>query len=350
MDSIETRVKNAAFRQKELLDVLKETDYIPPALKQQKRYVADLEREIAQMSIRIKTLESNRLKELKDHERYQKSVMKRFAYKITGKGEKFDAKAEKEEKEYFEAIQEEHIAKQIRESTLQSLEAAKVQQAEFEGGAARHARAQQDLDELYDSIFHGPSPGFPEEDEMESRRNEALGAYNDLRNREETEEQVVKILGAAQQKMRNASEQLASARSSSQMDMFSSGVMFDMMERHALGRAVTELSECNILIMQAQRFSPEVSPLPPVQIASGHLMSDVLFDNPFTDMMFHERIKQSQVEQGRAAWALDQQVGMAQARAVALSQRVSRASDALERARLALQKAREEAFVKVTKY
>jgi len=212
MDSIETRVKNAAARQRHLLDVLVETDSAPPALNQQKRYVADLENEMVQMSSRIKTLEIKRKKELKDHERYQNSVMKRFAYKVTGKGEKFVAKAEKEEKEYFDAIHEEHVAKQMCESLIQTLAVARVQQAELESVAARHARTQQELDELYDSIFQGPSPGFPEEDEMENRRDEAFHAYNDLRSHVESADQVVKILRAAQLKMRNASLQLADAR------------------------------------------------------------------------------------------------------------------------------------------
>jgi hypothetical protein len=102
MTTILDQINNAAPRNRELLQILSDTDHAPPALEQQKRYIDDLNTQLSQVQSRLKALETTRDKELKDHEKYRDSVMKRFAYKATGQKDKFAAKAEKEEKEYFE--------------------------------------------------------------------------------------------------------------------------------------------------------------------------------------------------------------------------------------------------------
>lgn len=70
------------------------------------------------MDTQIRTLETNRDKEFKEHEKYRDSVMKRFAYKIGRKTEKFGAKASKEEREYFDALHEEHKTKEMRKTLI----------------------------------------------------------------------------------------------------------------------------------------------------------------------------------------------------------------------------------------
>jgi len=225
MEDIQSKIQAAAPRNQELLQTLSETDYAKPALEQQKRYVADVENEIKQLHKHLKQLEEKRKKELKDHEKYRDSVMKRFAYKIGGKREKFNVKAEKEEREYFEVLQEEHKATEMRKNLSSTLDEAQKHRSELEGAASRHDQAQRSLDELYDTIFEGPTPEFPEEDSKEYSANDALNRYHNMRVHVESEAQVLKILSNAAQKMSLAKYALAEARSHSQMDMFGGGMM-----------------------------------------------------------------------------------------------------------------------------
>lgn len=344
MSSIETRIKESAAQHKELLGILVQTDHALPALEQQRRYITDLQNEAANAQKRVDELDKKRLKELKEHEKYRDSVMKRFAFKVSGKEEKFKQRAAKEEQEYFEALQQEHQAKEMKKSVDGMLAQALTVKATLERDLARHQEAQIKLDSLYDSIFQGPSPGFPEEDEKERESHAALQQYHDTRVKAESEGQAVRILMEAQAAMRSAYSSMQEALRYSTRDMFGGGTLSDMMERNALSQAEFKTSSARMLVQQAQRFSPMVRHLPPVNIAQGSLISDVFFDNIFTDMAFHEKIKASAAEVERCAYALDFDLGEARNRHRALLMDLHDKARKLEESRLALQKARERAF------
>lgn len=344
MESIQSKIQAAATRNSELLQTLSETDYAKPALEQQTRYVADLENQIRQLDTSLKTLEDKRKKELKDHEKYRDSVMKRFAYKVGRKEAKFNERASKEEREYFEVLQEEHKTQEMRKNAGNALTDAQKSQADLKNVLARHQQAQRELDELYDSIFEGPTPGFPEEDDREQAAHTALNQFHDMRVKVEADRQIINILGNAQARMNAAKYHLAEARSHSQMDLFGGGAISDMMERNALQKAEIAVTEARYAVEQARRMSPEVQPLMPVRIAQGNIMTDVFFDNIFTDLDFHEKIKQSQAEQEKALQGLNAQLAAARRRHDALNQNMKRLATTLEDSRRALQQTRQEAF------
>lgn len=345
--SVESRIQSAASQNAALLQVLSETDYAPPSLAQHKRYIADLENEIAVLDKKIKQLEIVRAQELKEHESYRDSVMKRFAYKVSRKTEKFESKASKEEREYFDALETEHKAKENRKDLAYRLDQAQTSLPNLQSVADRHTTAQNDLDALYDSIFEGPTPGFPDEDQKEHAAEATLSRYHDIRTRSESEGQAVNLLSDAQKKMKTAQRSMIDAQDYSRMDMFGGGSMVDMMERNALSQAEVQLSQVRVAVAQAQRMSAAVRDLPNVKISHGSLMGDVLFDNIFSDMAFHDKIKASIVELEKAAKALDEQVAAAKQRYAGSQQDLAQAGRELEDSRVGLQKARELAFEKV---
>lgn len=126
--------------------------------------------------------------------------------------------------------------------------------------------------------------------------------------------------------------------------------MSDMMERSALARAEVSISEVKMLIEQARRFSPELRQLPPVQIAHGNIMSDVMFDNVFTDMQFHEKIKNSQLQVERASQDLNQQVTNAEQRYNDTRKQLDQRIKDLGNARVALQQVRQDVFSRTARY
>ena len=86
--------------------------------------------------------------------------------------------------------------------------------------------------------------------------------------------------------------------------------MADMMERNALVNAQGNASQVEMLVSQATRASPQVQPIGRIDIARGSvafsscflllisasyflssLISDVFFDNIFTDMAFHSNYR-----------------------------------------------------------
>jgi hypothetical protein len=344
MSSITTQIQAAAPRNRELLTILSETDHASPALEQQRRYLADLETELKSTQQQIRVLDRKREKELKEHVQYRDSVMKRLAYKVGRKTDKFEARAAKEEREYFDVLQEEHRAKDQEKSLKQLREDALRARDELEALAAKHAEAQKELDGLYDSIFQGPTPDFPEEDDKERSSGVALQTFHDARVQSEAGTQALNSLTDASRRLQDAMTYIEEALSYSRMDMFGGGAMTDMMERNALHNAEMKVSEGYWLVSQAQRMAPGIQPLPPIGIAQGSIMSDVFFDNIFTDMAFHDKIKASKEDLVRATSVLNGQLAAARQRQQGLDGDANNKSLALEASRSELQKARERIF------
>ncbi|KAK3312189.1 hypothetical protein B0H66DRAFT_486442 [Apodospora peruviana] len=342
----ETKLLQASAKNAELLRILAQTDHASPALAQQNRFVAELQANIDASEKRKVAADNKRKKELKDHEKFRDSVMRRFAYKATGKTAKFEAKAAKEETEYFEALQEEHREEEVNRNLRARLAEAQQVVSELEEEVRRHNKAQRELDTLYESIFKGTTPGFPEEDEKENSLTSATRDYQDCKSRAESEQHAVRLLMEAQYRMRSALGAVDEALSHSRMDMFGGGTFTDMMERNALHRAETETMGARMLVLQAQKFAPPgaIPELPPVEINHGNIMRDVFFDNVFTDMQFHEEIKASRWRVEQAARALDATVARAQERNKDLGDELRQRESGVQAMRAALQKAREEAF------
>ncbi len=173
-------------------------------------------------------------------------------------------------------------------------------------------------------------------------------ACNDARKKLESEQQAVNLLNQATVRFRTALSHMEDALDYSRMDMFGGGSMSDFLERDALHNAESQVNQGQMLAIQAQRYSDGVGPLPTVQISQGNLIGDVLFDNIFSDMEFHDKIKTSREELRRCAAALQLQVQEAGARVGGCEVETARLSERLGAARKVLQKAREGIFERLT--
>ncbi|KAK4213397.1 hypothetical protein QBC37DRAFT_172511 [Rhypophila decipiens] len=349
MASIQDRLREASAKNNSLLQTLSQTDHAIPSLSAQNRLIADLQSEIAASEARLKKLDAARKKELKDHEKYRDSVMRRFAYKATLKSAKFEAKAQKEETEYFAALQDEHREGEINRNLKERLVEAQKVAGDLNEVVRRHNSAQKELDNLYDRLFKGETPGFPEEDEKEQIVERLLREYQDAKERAESEQHAIRLLGEAQYRMRGALRAVEEALQHSRVDMFGGGTFNDMMERNALHKAETEVMGARMLVLQAQRFAPPgtVWDLPEVNINHGNVMMDVFFDNIFTDMQFHEEIKASRARVERAARVLDEMIAKANQRVKGVGDELSRLEKKLTESREELQKVRANVFKRV---
>lgn len=83
-----------------LLAGIAELAYVPQALAQQTAFVKDLQTQLSAGEDKLKALSKKTEQERLEHEKLRDSVMRRFAYKATGRKDKYETKASKEEK-YF---------------------------------------------------------------------------------------------------------------------------------------------------------------------------------------------------------------------------------------------------------
>jgi hypothetical protein len=344
MSSIHAKIQEAASQNAQLLQGLQETDAAPSALRQQDAYINDLNHQIASINTRVAQLKTKAATELKDHEKYRDSNVRRFAHKATGRKEKFAEKAAKEEKEYFDAMQAQKSAEDEL-TYVQHLksEADKIRPV-YAASATQHKALQAQLDALYNSIFAGPTPSFPAEDAAETSCTSASQHLSTLHQTLLGEKHTLFLLGQIVLKLSEARRSLDSAYSMSAYDMFGGGTMASMQKRNYLELAESSIQQARSL--QAQLPS-SIPTLMDVDVHVGNIWSDIVFDNIFTDMQMHERVKDSIAKVDRAGNQCSRIIRGREDGLGNLNGEIRRAEARLKEARVELQRAREEAFNRV---
>jgi len=336
-------LENTAYNA-QLLAAIAELDYVPPALEQQESYLAGLEKEWAQLTDEITFLEEQTMKERKEYEALRDSTTRRLVAKITGRKEKFEAKASKEEKEYIETLGKEMQYKRQQETMETMIAEAKALRLDLQRKLERYNKTKQDLAALYSKIFDGPTQAYPEDDQLEYKLQQAQNRYNEIQESLNRESQALCLLDSAASALEACCSQLQEALGYSQMDMYGGGRVTDMMERNALTAAEGYASQGKILVQQAMMTSPQVQPMGQITIAHGSFLSDVIFDNIFTDMAFHEKIKASASNVEDVKSEVIAQYNLTKLRAHGIGADLKVAADTLTHARGALNVFRHSVF------
>lgn len=347
MSSIHTKIQEAASQNASLLQGLHETDSAPTQLQQQIAYIQDLDSQIATTTKQLETLKRNTAKELKDHEKYRDSTLRRFAHKASGRKERFAEKAAKEEKEYFDAIQTQKTAEDSLSYAKQLKAEAEIQRSRYDSEAKRHQDLQSQLDALYNSIFAGHTPEFPDEDRKEAACSTSASNLTSLNQRLEREKHILFLLGQVSNNLSAARNSLNDAYGMSQLDMFGGGTFASMQKRNDLERAESSIQKVRMLQDQIRQIAPDIPTLGELQIAMSSIWSDVVFDNIFTDMEMHEQVKRSMAQVESAGRQCGETIRQREEILGRLRSEVGNAEEDLKMKRVELQQAREDAFSRV---
>ncbi|TEB33771.1 hypothetical protein FA13DRAFT_111992 [Coprinellus micaceus] len=322
-------VQHADYHAK-LLRTLSDLDYTPTALRQHREYIRDLEGQLVASDRKVEELAKATKKERKDHERLRDSTTRRLAAKLSGKKEKYEAEQEKEEKEYVEALHNEMAERDNNAMLQQLLAEARSTEEELVNKGKTKDNVEREIHALYNRVFEGPSESFPEEDKLEYEVNEAHKQHERAQSAVNMESLAAELLSRSTQSMERCLASVKEALSYSRYDMWGGGTMADMMERNALTNATAQASQAESFAEQAHRVNPVVQPVGRVQIAQGSLMSDVFFDNIFTDMAFHDKIKRSAAQVLLSLNRLKQERDAALQRADVAGRNISQAHQRLE--------------------
>ena len=345
MSQLSSTLAQASQRNHELLSTLSQTDYAAPALMQNIAYITNLQSQIAATAKKLKGLHAITEDERKDHVKYRDSTVKRFMHKLGGeKGKaKFASKQEKEEREFLEAWQKERVADERRDELARALENAENDKGNLESDKVRHDQAQSELDHMYQSIFGGPTPEVLGEDRMEWSVNSARDWYQQCQTQAGSEKHAMEALQRADQTLEKARNDMINAHDMSRMDMWGGGTFTDMMERDALSQAQKNITQSLRHMDEACRTQPAIKHLSDVTIDQGHIMSDMIFDNIFTDAAQHDRIKASEAQLLKSIGQLKGQMREQEQRVKDSQAQLQQASQGLEGARQELQRIRAEA-------
>ncbi|KAJ7827901.1 hypothetical protein B0H14DRAFT_3719951 [Mycena olivaceomarginata] len=330
MSTTDAILQNTAYHAR-LLAALASVDHAPPALVQQDTYIAGLERQARESAARIAELEVQTQKEKGEHEALRDSVARRFAATITGRRERYEARASKEEREYVEALEKEMQHKRQHATLGAMLEEAKAVQHDLQAKVDVYNQTKQDLSTL-----------VPED----LRRPDAGARYSEIQSRFAPEAQALRLLRAADAALQLCSAQVQEATSDSHWGRHVGYLRprDDNLERHELRVAQRHATQAEMFVQQAMMSCPNVQAVGEITIAHGSFMSDVLFDNIFSDIAFHRKIKASARNVQDVQTNLTTQLDLAQARVNAIEADLKGAADALAHARGALDAFRRRVF------
>lgn len=347
--AIEDRIRQNVIQNERLLKILSETDYVVSALQQNNSYIATLKMQIAEQEKTLQQVTLKRTKEYKDHQKYRDSHMRKFAYRLTGKKDQFDTKATTEEREWLDAVQLELQTKNALEQLKVELEDAQVTNAELQSVSSRKEQAQVDLDNMYNSIFEGPTTSIPAEDEKEFAVTKAESDFNEVQLQLSTEKQAHGLLLEAEKFLTMARRDIQNALSSNMADMWGGGVWAQMSEQNALGRAQQNVGSVEMLMNQAQRLHPDVQHPGGAMIARFDFWSNVAFDNIFSEMDLRQRIRNSEMQLESVRTNLQGEIRSANERIAKKQAEANAAKQVVNGKRVELQKVRENVFDSVVR-
>lgn len=248
------QIRNAASRYTELCNTLSQLGHAHLVLRQQNEYICDLDVQAAAAQAKTHLLDQQREQGFREHEMYRKSIVRRFACRIRGRKDMFEARAAQGQREYLDVLHEAHRA-QEQENRLKELrETACRRRHTLLRDVIRHRQAEADLDELYHQIFEGPTPDFPEEDEKERQLHAARQAYDDVQARAAAARKVVQALSSAVSRIQLSLARIEEARSYN--TVLGRGTEGDVGERIALHQADIQIMEAQQSAMDAQHNSP----------------------------------------------------------------------------------------------
>ncbi|KAH8883300.1 hypothetical protein GQ53DRAFT_430340 [Thozetella sp. PMI_491] len=350
MATLEIRVQAAATRNKELHDIIAETEYAPAALKRKAEKITDLMNDIRNARARVDRLDIQRKEELKDVEKYRDSTVRRIAFSVTGKKAKYEERAEKEEKEYHDVLQKQHLAREEKKALEQKLFEARKVRDELQVDADRNKQAHKDLDALYDTVFQwAAGPGGPNAEEKAS--SEALQEYHDASLRTEQQKHAHRFLKDAQIEMRNAEQSMAVALAEAGFDLATASRPMGYRERAALQDVNSRLLLMRMLVAEARLLDPGIRPLPdPIVPMSGGLMdyrNDSLAANMAADSRIYHMLRSAQRDLESCATALNRELESVRNRHLERMDSSDEMAQKLEDTQLALRKAREALFERI---
>lgn len=342
--TIEDRIRQNCVHNERFLKILSESDYVVSALQQNNSYIATLRKQIAEQEKTFQQVSLQRGKEYKDHEKYRDSHMRKFAYRLTGKKDQFNANATAEEREWLDAVQLELQTKNALEQLRTELEDAKSTNAELQSVLSRKEQAQVDLDNMYNSIFEGPTASIPAEDEKKLEVGQAEGDIKQVELQLSTEKKALGLLRQAEHYLTSAQRDIQSALNSNMADMFIGGTWAKISEQSALARAQQNVGFVQMLMNQAQQLHPDVQHPGDAMIANFSFWSNVVFDNIFTDMDLRQRMHSSETQLQRLNTNLQGEVRAANERITMKEAEVNTLKEVVNGKRGELQKLREEIF------
>lgn len=344
MGDIETQIKAVGLKHSELVRLLAEVEDVRPALQEQEVVVTDLKSQMTESDLKLENLDWSRKTHLREHGKYRNSFMRRFLYRAGGKKDMFAEKAEKEQRDYLDAVQQAQEEQNINWKLKEDMDKAEKKHKELESTVQRRTNLERQLHELHESIFAGPTPGFPKEDAKEATVKERVGVLRRVKAQDDTQATAVKVLDEASQAMTFALQHLDQALAHKRTATLQSTLTNDFEATGAIRLAEQGVQCAKDKVAQ---LPPSVAFLPKVTIEMNSIRAADALDRLLGELGVQAEVERAREGAARCAVAINDGLDQAKMRKRALAAELKRAEGDVEKAKLDLQKERQRIFKKV---
>ncbi|KAJ4255633.1 hypothetical protein NW762_009631 [Fusarium torreyae] len=331
MPNIKATIKAAYPKTAELWNLLEQTKHIRSELALQQKVVSDLESQLSDSNREVDGLDRKRIVDLNSHKKYRDGHFKKFLYKASGKENSFAGHAELEEQNYHNTLQQAHHASEHNLSVQAELEQELQKKNGLDRRMQEYLGLQKQLDDIYDGIFAGPTPEFPEEDAKEQQSDDALSAYVATNTALELHQKALDLLEQSASKMTAGLQQVDKAIQSG-----------DMNHVRALNQGRELIQQSKTTVDQLVQLGADVIVLPPE--ANPRTME---VTSNLGDVWGKVDVTGGRKEVARCTAALNNTLNQAKERKHFLIKERKRKEEEMEEARNELQLVRKGIFEKV---
>ncbi|KAI5461539.1 hypothetical protein BGZ63DRAFT_424421 [Mariannaea sp. PMI_226] len=345
MSDIEAQIKAVGLKHIELVRLLAEIEDVRPALKEQEVIITDLKSQMVKSELKLEKLDSSRRTHIKEHGKYRNSFMRRLLYKAGGKQEVFAELAEKQQREYLDAVSQAHEEQTLNFDLRDQIKKAEKTHTELKSTVQQRNNLERQLHDLHESIFSGPTPMFPKENAKKATLKEKLDIAQRMKAQDGTQAIAVKVLDEANQAMAFAlnhfDEVLALKKDTTQHNPLLTN---DFEYISALRGAEKGLQGAKDKIGQ---LPVQVAFLPKIPMETGVVSISDALDRLLGALRLQVDIHRGRGDAARCAVAIEEGLEQAKTRKKTLAAELQRAETDIERARLDLQEERQRIFKQV---
>ncbi|KAI3604252.1 hypothetical protein WG66_010156 [Moniliophthora roreri] len=265
-------------------------------LRQQVELLEGLEKELETVKAKVEKLATRTRFERKNHEKTRDSTARRFAASMMENSKvKYELKKEKEEREYVEALEREVKERVNLERIETEILKARIAEVELNEKTNEINNVKRELRSLYERIFDGPTPDFPRDDELKDELKFAQATHRQIQGQVDNHLQVAELLQQAWRELYHCSEALHTALENSTHSTLplrdilpiqtnekhcsetGGGRLTTAEGRKALEKAVSNASEAQKLVSQAQSLSPDETYVGDIHVRNNsHLFTEAV--------------------------------------------------------------------------
>ncbi|KAF4341209.1 hypothetical protein FBEOM_4867 [Fusarium beomiforme] len=333
--SSQDRIRAAAAEREQLLSIITATEDTAANLTQVKLDLAALKNIWYDADSLYSELSARLEQEQKEFEDLRGSHIKKFF-----SGSQHKEKLNKEENDVIELLEWQAKADMKRKELKSKLDDMKELRLKLEHRVEQRVQALNDLDNLYVSVFDGPSLDNAEEDMLEAQEKEAQQIFDLIQSRFSQAASVVNYITMARARVTYAAGSAAKALKISGSDIFD-------LKREQLNWVRRSLAEASQFLAMAHELDPEVGGFVMPKVADGKSVVGRLDDwinTPVTDYLFHREIKETAEGIAMAGAIVDEELRLADEKMKVWSEKRDAAGKDLKQAREELQRLRARIF------